>query len=207
MRSSALKNSGSFTASSWALRLISTVVSTPGTRSSERLSPASSFFLAEKMSALRSVLGMDLLNPSRGALSCMPRVKSLPNAVGVDVAQHHHMHALGAGRGQHRFGRGHFAAQIQPHGVDLDDELVADAGAVRLQRAARHLRRGRVFHPGPFHRLGLRLRGANTRARPSGAAAKISVRLSIKIAKAAVPKWQGRAACQVPMALAMRLLN
>ena len=81
MRNSALKNSGSFTGSPWALPLTSTVVPTPGTQSTEKLSPATSFFLAEKISAMRSVPGMDMLNSSRGALSCMPRVKSLPNSL------------------------------------------------------------------------------------------------------------------------------
>ena len=81
MRISAVKNSGSLMASPCGLPLTSTVVPVPGTQSTEKLSPATSFLRAEKMSAMRSVPGMDLLNSSLGALSCMPRVNKRPNSL------------------------------------------------------------------------------------------------------------------------------
>ncbi len=63
------------------LPLTRTTVPLPGVQSTLKLSPGSSFFLAAKISPMRMVPGMDLTNSSRGALSCMPRVNSLPSSL------------------------------------------------------------------------------------------------------------------------------
>jgi len=83
MLSSALKNSGSLIGAPCGSPFTSTTVPTPGTQSTEKLSPATSFLRVEKMSAMRSVPGIDLLKVSFGALSCMPRVKSLPSSLAL----------------------------------------------------------------------------------------------------------------------------
>ena len=56
-------------------------VPVPGSQSIENDSPVSSFFRAEKMSLIFMVPAMDFENSSRGALSCMPRVNSLPSSL------------------------------------------------------------------------------------------------------------------------------
>ncbi len=79
--------------------------------------------------------------------------KQLAEFGGIDVAQHRQVHSLGARRAQRIVGAVGAFAQVQAGGVDLEEGLVAGAGAIELQP-----RTAQVGHVVIAHTRGLGLR-------------------------------------------------
>jgi len=163
MRISELKNSGSWIGSPCGVPLTRTTVPLPGIQSTPKLSPGRSFLREEKMSAMRIVPGIDLLKSSFEALSCMPRVKRRPSSLASISRSITTCMRLGPGVASTCSGRAGLRGEVQPGGIDLEDQLVADAGAVELQVAAGHLGGERVLDACELDRLSDRLRAGQRR--------------------------------------------